>query len=621
MAERTFFCGVDPPARMPKHSRVLQTFGSKQNIRLEPIAISRGLAEGIPDRMLDLLDIASYVFAADRLTARGGRVGHGMGPDWRRDLRFRIAVREPDHWSSPELVLALKDLLGFMSEDDYSFAFEKLDYPPQAQSYFNFGRDDTDAAPPAPVVLFSGGLDSLAGALQELNSSRDRVVLVTHRSSPIMTQCQNGLAAELSRRFPGRILYMSVQMTLTGGLNGSESSQRTRTFLFSAISGVVASMWGSPGIRFYENGIMSLNLPISPQVVGTAATRSTHPRTLREMSLFLSEALGRSCAVDNPFILKTKAEVLQVIADCGNSGLIASTISCTNIRRREAGKNHCGACAQCLHRRFGTLGAGLEQHDPASLYSLDLFTSERAVGSDRTMAIEFVRSARQFLQLNDGGFLSRFSGELSRVGSLPDLESDDTSVRALFELHRRHGKQVTLVLEDGIDEHKAALSQGTLPPGCLLSCIAGDQYGRRGPPEPEYAHHAPPSAVAGPDILLAIDQRRDEIIIAGLPPIKSKSGVQLLLLLAKQHRADSEDERAPKNFTFISSPRLEEQLGISNYALRRRVERIRDKIAEAFLDHAGQPVERELIIESIQWQGYRLNPRIRLVALAEMSGG
>ena len=618
MVERMFYCGTDPPARMPKNSKVLRNRGDDPNVKIQPLAISAALVQRVPERLLDLLDIASYVFAADRLTTRGGSSGRGMGSDWCRHLRFRIAVRDPTHWSSPELVLALKDLLAFMSGDDFSFEFEKLERALEAPAYFNFGNGNVDGRRTAPVILFSGGLDSLAGALEELSSTQDRVVLITHRSSPIMTGRQNKLAAELRQRFPDRILYVPLRMSLSGGLNSLEASQRTRTFLFSAIAGSVASMLGAPGIRFYENGIMSLNLPISPQVVGTAATRSTHPQTLSEMSVFLGGVLGGPCAIDNPFHLMTKTEVLQLIKDHDLPELIASTISCTNVRGRVKHKTHCGACVQCLHRRFATLAAGLEAHDPAERYALDLFTSERDAGRDRTMAIEFVQSARQYLHLTDEGFVSKFAGELSRLANVSEEAAGDDLLRDLFHLHRRHGQQVTSVLEKGIAEHKAELSRGTLPPGCLLSCVAGAQGEIAEWLKTERQAPRTRTSINASDVMLAIDGERKELLIRGMPPMKSASGVEIMLLLAEQHNLDTRNNRAPERFSFIPAARLEELLGITNDALRRRIERLREKLDAAFLGYMNRKTDRQLIIESSQWQGYRLNPRIRLVALDQL---
>jgi hypothetical protein len=51
---------------------------------------------------------------------------------------------------------------------------------------------------------------------------------------------------------------------------------------------------------FYENGIVSLNLPISRQVIGTMATRTTHPLFLTRLEEFLSKVAERSFRIDNP---------------------------------------------------------------------------------------------------------------------------------------------------------------------------------------------------------------------------------------------------------------------------------------------------------------------------------
>ena len=54
-----------------------------------------------------------------------------------------------------------------------------------------------------------------------------------------------------------------------------ESTQRSRSFLYIAIGAAIAEMLGKSCVRFYENGVISLNLPICAQVVGAKATRTT----------------------------------------------------------------------------------------------------------------------------------------------------------------------------------------------------------------------------------------------------------------------------------------------------------------------------------------------------------
>ena len=134
----------------------------------------------------------------------------------------------------------------------------------------------------------------------------DRLVLVSHRSSDQVFSRQRDLAIALSDQFPGRVLHVPVEITMTKELHDAEFTQRTRSFLFFAIGCIVAEMMGCARIRFFENGIMSFNLPIAPQVVGSRATRSTHPQALRQMTEFARHMLGHEFEVANPFRLAHK---------------------------------------------------------------------------------------------------------------------------------------------------------------------------------------------------------------------------------------------------------------------------------------------------------------------------
>lgn len=76
----------------------------------------RGLLGNEPKRLTDLVELASYVFAADRTTKRGTLIDKNMGADWRRHFRLVVAVRELAFWHRPEVATALYDSLCFMSE-------------------------------------------------------------------------------------------------------------------------------------------------------------------------------------------------------------------------------------------------------------------------------------------------------------------------------------------------------------------------------------------------------------------------------------------------------------------------------------------------------------------------
>jgi hypothetical protein len=97
----------------------LNLHGLSANVRLEIEDISRRLLANVSDVHADLLEIASYVYAADGAIPRGGKTDPQLGQRWRRKLRFVIPVRHPNLWSSDPVLGALVETVGFLSDDDY----------------------------------------------------------------------------------------------------------------------------------------------------------------------------------------------------------------------------------------------------------------------------------------------------------------------------------------------------------------------------------------------------------------------------------------------------------------------------------------------------------------------
>jgi hypothetical protein len=95
--------------------------------------------QNISPRLIDFLEIASYVFTADCSTQRGQWTDDKREEPWGRDLAFLIAVREPEFWASPTVMGLLQDVLRFLSNDSYSFQFVPLEADRNDQTpYFNF---------------------------------------------------------------------------------------------------------------------------------------------------------------------------------------------------------------------------------------------------------------------------------------------------------------------------------------------------------------------------------------------------------------------------------------------------------------------------------------------------
>ena len=117
--EHLVLCGA---AASSEHSDAthlnLNLHGSSANVRLEIGDISRRLLANISDIHADLLEIASYIYAADSAIPRGGNTDAQLGARWRRKLRFVIPVRQPNLWSSDPVLSALVETISFLSDDD-----------------------------------------------------------------------------------------------------------------------------------------------------------------------------------------------------------------------------------------------------------------------------------------------------------------------------------------------------------------------------------------------------------------------------------------------------------------------------------------------------------------------
>jgi hypothetical protein len=149
-----------------------------------------------------------------------------MGARWRRRFRLVIPVRLPELWSSDPLASALVETLGFLSDDDYELEFRTLENPPAVDNYFEFPDSEVTNFTPDEVILFSGGLDSFAGAVEQLNAYGKKIALVSHRSSSKIAGAQKQLVGQLRSRFGvGRVLHVPIWAHL-GDKLGKEPTHR-----------------------------------------------------------------------------------------------------------------------------------------------------------------------------------------------------------------------------------------------------------------------------------------------------------------------------------------------------------------------------------------------------------
>lgn len=313
----------------------------------------------VKDRNIDLVRIATAVFAADRTTPR--KAG---GSNWnRRPIRLTVPVLNAPAWT--DQAADLKSVIDFLTGDDWIFEFITEDAPAETTAL--------TPARPTRVVLLSGGADSGSGALisaAQLEPGETHS-LVSHFSSTNLPATQRDVAARVHAFYPAaqlehRILYISPKGKRIDGANyRSESTSRSRSLLFLALGLAIASVHEVP-LWIPENGFASLNPPLGRQRLGSLSTRTTHPLFLEGLQRVVT-AVGGHGEIQNPFAALTKGEmfrrVAHIVGDDPASQFLSSTISCSHTDQRHLGVRHgvgCGVCFGCLVRRASFKAAGIK---------------------------------------------------------------------------------------------------------------------------------------------------------------------------------------------------------------------------------------------------------------------
>ena len=592
----------------------LALWGDSRNIELKVEDIGGPLVAGVPPMLTDLLEVATYIYCADQAVTRGGDTGGTLGSLWRRGFRFVIPVREPAVWSRPGVLAALSGVLGFLSDDEFDFEFIPLDKGPPLQEYLEFGGTNPTGIEVDEVMLFSGGLDSLAGACDTLFARRKRAAFITHRSASKLYGRQDRLIQDLRDRTDrNRFLYMPVRVKKNQKLS-REFTQRTRSFLYACLAAVAARMLGVPGIRFFGNGAVSINLPLAEQVIGARSTRTTHPRAIAGFQALFEALFEEPFSVENPFIWKTKTDIVHVIAANGCHDLIEDSVSCTRVYNLTNLHTHCGACYQCIDRRFAILAAGMERYDPAYHYRLDLLTAPRDKGEPRTMAELYYMRATQLKNVDDAKFFGRYGGEVARTLRYL-LEDPDTAAKKIVELHRRHGDEVVTALQNGIGQHVQALLAGALPDTCLLMFGVPEQ--ERNNLVEEAKEAAAPSRLGDAKLQLTRTSRGFELDGVVVVTNQSRGKVPILEYLVSVYADDIKGGKEASSHRFHRVEQMSSVLDGHGKIkkndpenVRRNLNRMRAEISKRYWN--GTEPHRSLsfddVVESVADQGYRLNP-------------
>lgn len=313
-----------------------------------------------PQKVIDFLILAAAIYAADKKALRAGAEDH-----WTRTFEVSAPVSDPTAWE--RAAPALCSALNFLTGDRWAFQWRDESTRLWTDQQYGGGRFDA-------VCLFSGGLDSLAGAIDLLEEwPSARVALVGHHDSTLTQGTQETLAADLREAYSSdRIAFVRAFARPAGRRLGqeaplpsrNENTTRSRSVLFLGLGLAAAAAQGvAIPVRAPENGFIALNVPLIAARLGSCSTRTMHARFLDPLQEALA-AVGVTNPIENPYRAQTKGEVLTGSRNFDLLRRLAPvSVSCARPeqgRYEGAAYGNCGYCFPCLIRRAAMHHAELD---------------------------------------------------------------------------------------------------------------------------------------------------------------------------------------------------------------------------------------------------------------------
>jgi 7-cyano-7-deazaguanine synthase in queuosine biosynthesis len=379
----------------------------------------------------DLLAIAAGIFAADRASKRGER----------EDLSRRIDLHVPVHCLSELLpqVPLLQRILRDLSQDHWNLVFSQMKSDSDIQTITEESIDKTVGM--GSTLLFSGGLDSLAAAVE---FGGDDLLLVSHVTRNTVTdRAQTGLVKLLEQAG----LSSNHNQYFVSSSNAPpykiehavEASQRTRSFVFLTLGALAARRNGHRELLMMaENGQMAIHLPLTSGRIGAFSTHTANPTVLAEMESFLSTVLQFGLKIRNPYVYKTKAEVVSVILKNLPNSIELSTSCWKNTRITEHGATHCGECIPCYIRR---IAVEVDRVDP-TVYARDVWAlniSGLPPDDDgRRNLLDLLEFVRRFLTGHSDDLMCEF----------PELYSSEFDGAKALDMYKRFASEATAVFKN-----------------------------------------------------------------------------------------------------------------------------------------------------------------------------
>lgn len=364
---------------------------------------------------------AAVIYACDRAIKRD----LPGGDRWTRGFSVELPVANPDKWNAATDIV--ESMLEFLTGDIWRINFVTSpvalfgrDFK-RTRKRFNKKKRINGSA----VSLFSGGLDSLIGAIDWLENNPGLTLVL---ASTYDAQAENArsdqerLVKHFERKYNNRFQRFVARAGLCS--NGEDTNFRSRSLIFIGNAILAASFLSTDtSIIIPENGAIAVNFPLTPARKGSLSTRTVNPYFLKLLSRLLLK-LDFKNKIINPYQFMTKGEMMQ---QCKGSKFLrtiySDSVSCgkRGFDRQHWSDKHargCGACIPCIFRRAAILKVDF----PEEQYGYDLGNRKTwrrdiiSPNSDLQAVIDFIEAdytATEFWEIlkANGHFNATFKNE------------------------------------------------------------------------------------------------------------------------------------------------------------------------------------------------------------------
>lgn len=326
----------------------------------------------------DFLVLAVIVYNVDRLLSRYIHSDDG----WKRDITLEgVPARNADSMNAASNLFERS--IGFLTGDKWTIHFVQ-----QQPYYYNPPVNNTyNRTEYTKVALFSGGLDSLIGFIDEAHrlNAGEKMLLISHVEQGKEGADQNGILKVCRENNIYNDRYKRIKSGVSLDRNSyvnkepSESTFRSRSLLFFAMGIYCAhSIDGYMQLIVPENGTISINVPLNPSRRSACSTRTTHPVFIYRLEEAL-RAIDVNNPLHNPYRLMSKADMVQNCCRDDSKNRIFRLLykySCSCAKRSHNFHwdkssevieryhiNHCGMCLPCIYRRVALDTIALDNAD------------------------------------------------------------------------------------------------------------------------------------------------------------------------------------------------------------------------------------------------------------------